>query len=232
MTSSGLSTTPDVPAPATSPPGSRPAGWRPRSEVELAAQQLRAIDRFNTARRLAERAAAAAARSREMRMDATRRLEVLRREHEAVVARSHEQLRLTGDLLCSTAARRVVLAHRNEWFLGKVAKALEDEGLQVVARVDNGADAVGVIVCEQPDLVLVEDALAMVPGEQVVREVRELSPQTLVAAQVQHADRTAAMREAGASLVFTRQVGPLDVAVGVAHLLPDGRPDLLLGRCR
>jgi CheY-like chemotaxis protein len=202
--------------------------WRPRSEVELAAQQLRAIDRFNTARRLAERAAAAASRSREMRMDATRRLEVLRREHAAVVARAHEQLRLTGDLLCTTAAQRVVLAHRNAWFVGKVSRALEDEGLQVVAQVDNGADAVGVIVCEQPDLVLVEETLAMVPGEAVVREVRALSPQTLVAAQVQHADRSAALREAGASLVFTRAVGPLDVALGVASLLPHPLPGRLL----
>lgn len=205
-------------APVSAP--SAAAGWRPRSEVELAAQQLRAIDRFNTSRRLAERAAAVAARSREMRMDATRRLEVLRREHAAVVARAHEQLRLSGDLLCATAARRVVLAHRNEWFLGKVSRALEDEGLQVVARVDNGADAVGVIVCEQPDLVLVEESLAMVPGEEVVRAVRELSPQTLVAAQVQHADRTAALREAGACLVFPRSLGPVDVAIGLASLLP------------
>jgi DNA-binding NarL/FixJ family response regulator len=155
-----------------------------------------------------------------MRMDATRRLEVLRREHEALVSRAHEQLRLTGDLLCATAARRVVLAHRNAWFIGKVARVLEDDGLQVVARVDNGADAVGVVLCEQPDLLLVEETLAMVPGEQVVREVRELSPQTIVAAQVQYADRTAALREAGASLVFTRAVGPLDVALGIASLLP------------
>jgi CheY-like chemotaxis protein len=201
--------------------------WRPRSEVELAAQQLQAIDRFNRSRRLAVQAAAAAARSREMRMDATRRLEVLRREHEALVSRAHEQLRLTGDLLCATAARRVVLAHRNAWFIGKVARVLEDDGLQVVARVDNGADAVGVVVCEQPDLLLVEETLAMVPGEQVVREVRELSPQTIVAAQVQYADRAAALREAGASLVFTRAVGPLDVGLGVASLLPHLLPHQL-----
>ena len=68
---------------ARTPPAPRagqepPPGWRPRSQLDLAAQQLRAIERFNHARRMAESAAAVVARSREMRMDVTRSLEVLR----------------------------------------------------------------------------------------------------------------------------------------------------------
>ena len=192
--------------------------WRPRSELDLADQQLRAIARFNTARRTAEAAAAAVARSREMRMDAARSLEVLRREHDAVVRRAHEQLRVTGNLLRG-AERRVVLAHRNEWFLGKVALSLQDRGFLVVARLDNGADAVGLAAAGQPDLVLVEDTLAMVPGEQVVREVRRFCPETRVVAQVAYGDRVALLLEAGASAVFTRTVPPLAVAQGMVELL-------------
>ena len=193
--------------------------WRPRNELDLAAQQLQAIARFNTARHMAEQAAAAVARSRELRMDVTRSLEVLRREHDAVVARSHEQLRLTGSLLRGSAERRVVIAHRNEWFVGKVANALHDRGLLVVAHVDNGADAIGIAVAEQPDLVVVEDTLAMVPGEQVVRDVREYCPQTFVAAQVAYGDRVGPLVQAGAAAVFTRRTTPLDAVRSMLALL-------------
>ena len=195
------------------------ASCRTRTELDLAAQQLRAIQRFNEARHMAEQAAAAVARSREMRMDAARSLEVLKREHEALVRRADEQLRVTGELLRTTVDQRVVLAHRNAWFVDKVAHDLEDSGLVVVARLDNGADVVGLAVAEQPDLLLVEDTLAMVPGEQVVREVRRFCPETVVAAQVSHGDRIGALLDAGAATVFTRQIPPLAVARGLRDLL-------------
>ena len=209
---------PHVALPPASDPPHDPT-VRARTELDLAAQQLRAITRFNDARRMAEAAAAAVARSREMRMDVTRSLEVLRREHDAVVRRSHEQLRLSGTLLRGTPERRVLIAHRNEWFVGKVARALQDHGLLVVAHVDNGADAVGIAVAEQPDLVVVEDTLAMVPGEQVVREVRSYCPDAVVAAQAAYGDRVDALLHAGASAVFTRGVPPLEVALSMIELL-------------
>ena len=195
------------------------ASCRIRTELDLAAQQLRAIQRFNDARHMAEQAAAAVVRSREMRMDAARSLEVLKREHEALVRRADEQLRVTGELLRTTVDQRVVLAHRNAWFVDKVAHDLEDSGLVVVARLDNGADVVGLAVAEQPDLLLVEDTLAMVPGEQVVREVRRFCPQTVVAAQAAHGDRVGALLDAGAATVFPRQIPPLAVARGLRDLL-------------
>jgi len=206
-------------APSVPTSGSAAPGWRPRTELDLTAQQLQAITRFNDARRMAEAAAAAVARSREMRMDVSRSLEVLRREHDAVVARAHAQLRVTGELLRGTPERRVVIAHRNEWYVGKVANALHDRGLLVVAQVDNGADAIGIAVAEQPDLLLVEDTLAMVPGETVVRDVRRYCPDTFVAAQVAHADRVGAFLEAGAAAVFTRRVPPADAARSLLDLL-------------
>lgn len=194
--------------------------WQPRSELDLAAQQLRAISRFNAARRSAELAAAAVVRSREMRMDAARSLEVMRREHDAVVRRAHEQLRVSGRLVRRGVERRVVLAHRSRWFVDRLARDLQDGGLSVVGRLDNGADAVGLAVAEQPDLLLVEDVLAMVPGEQVVREVRRYCPATLVVAQAAHEARTGPLLEAGATTVFTRQTPPAAVARGLLDLLP------------
>ncbi len=208
------------PSATTARDGERAAPRR-RSELDLAAQQLQAIARFNDARRMAETAAAAVARSREMRMDVSRSLEVLRREHDAVVRRAHDQLRLSGNLLRGTPERRAVIAHRNDWFAGKVAHALQDQGVLVVARIDNGADAVGIALAEQPDLLVVEDTLAMVPGEQVVRDVRTYCPDTLVAAQVAYGDRVQPLLEAGAAAVFTRQVPPLEAARSMLRLLAD-----------
>jgi hypothetical protein len=195
-----------------------PAAWSQRSPGNLVAQQLRAVDAFCRARAVAEAAAEAGSRTRELRMDAARRLEVLRRQHAALVSRSHEQLRLSGDVLGLRRGPRVVVAHRNEWFVGKVTSVLDAHGIEVIAHTDNGADAVGLVVAEACDLVLVEDTLAMLPGEQVVQEVLSYSPDTLVAAQVAHSDRVGAFLAAGASSVFTRQVPPADVALRLAAL--------------
>ena len=183
-----------------------------RTQVALAAQQLAAIEQFLTTRRRAEAIAEDGSLSREQRLDHSRRQEVLQRQHEALIARSHEQLRSAGDPMSSLAQRRLVIAHRNGWFAGKVTEVMRSNGVAVVAAVDNGADAIGVAIAEQPDLVLVEDTLAMVPGETVIREVREFCPATVVAAQVAYGDRVAPLLEAGADAVFTRSVPPSDVA--------------------
>jgi CheY-like chemotaxis protein len=209
-------------APASSPAQGRTSGapaCPARSDLDLAAEQLRAVERFNRARRMREEAAAAAARSRELRMDSARSLEVLRRQHDAVVARADAQLRASGQLLRSTVERRVVVAHRNDWLVRRLQQTLEDRGVLVVARTDNGADAVGLVVAEQPDLLLVEDTLAMLPGVEVVREVRYFSPDTLVAAQAAHGGRVDQLLEAGATTVFTRQVPPHEVARSLLELV-------------
>lgn len=193
--------------------------WRPRTELDLVAQQLRAIERFNCARHAREQAAADRSRTREMRLDASRSMQVLRRQHDALVARADAQLRASGDALHSTRERRAVLAHRSGWFLREVARVLEDRGVSVVAQVDNGADAVGLLVAEQPDLVLVEDALAMARGDDVVREAREFAPGTLVGVHVGSDDRVRPLLEAGAAAVFPRLTRPQEVADQVLRLL-------------
>jgi CheY-like chemotaxis protein len=188
-----------------------------RSELDLAAQQLQAIASFTTPSGWPRRRRGCSAQPRDAHGQ-----HPCAGGHAArargLIARAHEQLRLSGDLLHGTCERRIILAHRNEWFLDRLSRLLEASGWQVVARMDNGADAVGAAVAEQPELLLVEDTLAMVPGEQVVREVRQYCPQTVVAAQVAYSDRVGALLDAGASEVFTRKVPPADVAVRLLEL--------------
>lgn len=210
---------------ATVPLGSAPGDTtlESRSDLDLARQQLAAIDRWHEARRSTQQAAQRSAASREARMDLARRLDVIRAEHRAIVERTDAQLRSSAELLQRTTPRRAVVVHRNTWFMDKVAVDLGLRRIAVVARLTNGAEAVGAVVAEQPDLLLVEDSLPMVSGEDVVREVRAFAPLTRIGAQVAHDDRIAAMLEAGAHSAYTRRVPPADVAAGLADLLPVGR---------
>ena len=192
----------------------------PRSDLDLARQQLEAIDRWHDARRATREGAQRSAASREARMDLARRLDVIRAEHRAIVARTDAQLRSSVELLQRTTPLRAVVVHRNSWFMDKVAADLGLRSIHVVAMLTNGAEAVGAVIAEQPDLLLVEDSLPMMSGEDVVREVRTFAPLTRIGAQVAYDDRIAAMLEAGAHSAYTRRVPPADVAAALAGLLP------------
>jgi CheY-like chemotaxis protein len=199
----------DDPMPAT----------QPRTTLMLMCEQLAAIEGFHAARPSAAAEQTVRRQSRELRMDDARDREVRRREQAALIARSHQQLIEAGEPWQASVAGRAVLAHRNAWFLDKIAEALSSEGILVVAALSNGADAVGCAVAEQPDVMLVDEVLAMLPGEQVVREVRALCPRTVIAAQVESGARVGAMLDAGASPVFTRQVPPAEIAEALLRLV-------------
>ena len=200
-------------------------GTGPRSDLDLARRQLDAIDRWHAARRSAQSAAQLTAASREARMDLARRMDVLRAEHRALVARTEAQLRSSAELLRRPAPGRAIVVHRNSWFTDKVCAELETRHVQVVARLTNGAEAVGAVVAEQPDLLLVEDTLPMLTGEDVVREVRAFAPHTRIGAHVAYDNHVAAMLEAGADCAYTRRVPPAEVAQGLADLvLADRQP--------
>lgn len=199
--------------------GQAPPAWRPVSPVDLAQRQLEAIDRWNRARRASEQTADLLTRTREARLDRDRMLDVTRREHDAIVQRTEAQLRDSARLLRRDASCRAVVVHRNEWFTGKVCAVLEEHGIEVVARLDNGADGVGTCIAEQPDLLLVEDSLPMLSGAQVVRKVVSWSPHTIAAGHVGHDGAVASMLDAGARSAWTRRVPPVDVGLALCRLV-------------
>lgn len=196
--------------------------WQPRPETAVLRAQLRAIDAWNARRRTAEMSAAAAQTaemSREMRLDAARRLDVVRRQQQALIERTAQQMRDSAHVLRSQVQPRAVIVHRNEWFKSKVADGLRTGGVSVVADLDNGADAIGVAVAEQPDLLLTEDKLPMMSGEDVLREVLRFSPATLTAVQASNDWELGPLLDAGARAAFTRRVPPADVARDLCALL-------------
>ena len=135
-----------------------------------------------------------------------------------MVARTERHLQESARLLAARPVRRAVVAHRSDWYVEKLTAALAPLRVEVVARLDNGAEAVGAAVADQPDLMLVEDVLPMLPGETVVREVLMYAPRTLVVAQVAYGDGVSGMLEAGARAVYTRQVPPAEVAAALVRV--------------
>lgn len=199
-------------------PGAFPA----RSPAELISDQLQGIARWHEARRALEQAHAAVGGgqplSRETRLDLDRQMDVVRRQHEAILRCLDDELTSSPRVPRSAAGPRAVLVHRNEWFLGKVVEGLRSGGVEVIALLENGADAVGVAVAEQPDLLFVEDKLPMISGAEVIRQVTRLAPNTLAAAQVAHEAAVTEALEIGARAAFARRVPPADVARDLCRL--------------
>ncbi len=197
-----------------------PRVWHPRGGPEVLADQLRGIAAWNATRRAIEHAEGAIApRSREMRLDVDRRLAVIRRQHEALIRTTEQQLAASARVTRAPAPARALVVHRSEWFTTKLVEGLVEGGIDVVGRLENGADAVGVSVAEQPDLLVLEDKLPMVSGEEVIRQLRELSPMTMSVLQVSFDDDVASALEAGARAAFTRRVPPGEVAREVCQLV-------------
>ena len=182
-----------------------------RTQLELLKAQLAAVDAWNLARRAAPDVDPGTV-SREMRLDLGRQVEARRREHLAVIARAEQHLREAGGDLSAAARRRAVLAHRNAWLRDSVAAKLQDLGVDVVGAFEDGADAAGTVVVEQPDLVLVEDRLPTVSGLELVQRIRAFSPATVVGVQCLDEGGVTTFLQAGAEPVFTRRVPPGDMA--------------------
>ena len=224
MTEAGSARTPSLSPDDPTDRGAAAQDAATSPELVLLRRQLAGLDRWNAARRMQADAADVRQRSREQRLDLARRRDVLREQHRAIVARTEQHMRSSASVLHRTQRPRVVLVHRNAWFVDKITASLVESGLEVVARLSNGAEAVGAVVAEQPDLLLVEDTLPMLPGERVVREVLAYAPETVVAAQVATDAGVAAMLEAGARAAYARRVPPADVAAGIAGLVQQRRP--------
>ena len=200
-----------------------PESFQARPPAQVICDQLRGIALWHEARRALEQAHAAAGAdqplSREMRLDLDRQMVVIRRQHEAMLRLLDDQLTTAPRLPRSAGRPRAVLVHRNEWFLGKLVDGLRSGGVDIIALLENGADAVGVAVAEQPELLFVEDKLPMISGPEVLRQVARFAPSTVTAAQVAHEGAVADALEVGARAAFARRVPPADVARELCRLV-------------
>ncbi len=200
-----------------------PVGWRPRSSVELILDQVRAIgwwvqDPVGHQPACAPKGGRV---PRERRLDLAGELETLRATHAAVLARAELQLAQTGDLMWADSSCRAVLVHRDVWWRERVADCLSALGVQVIAKVGDCVDAVAVLVVEQPDLVVVQDLLPLLPGLQVVRQARRYAPTSLIAAHLLDSRQAQPFLTAGADVAFSRLDRPGEIAEQLVALLRD-----------
>lgn len=187
------------------------------SPTDRILRQVQAIDAWVAGRRERERALQAGRWSRDERMDVARELEVLRLTHEAIKDRccardlDHEiaPMRLPG--------LTAVIAHRHAWFADKLTLLLGTHGVAVVVCTDNGAQALGAVVAEQPDFLLVGDRLAMMPGRALLVEARRYAPGTVLAAQAGDPDQADGL-QCAADAVFLRHHPPAAVSEALVAL--------------
>lgn len=186
------------------------------SPADRIVRQARAIDAWVTARREREQALHAPSMSRDERMDVAREVEALRRTHDAIKGRCASGLDAEMDALRSPGVTAVI-AHRHAWFVDKLALFLSEHGVTVLVSTDNGAEALGAVVAEQPDIVLVGGRLAMMHGSALLAESRLYAPGALIAAQASDPQEGDTLR-AAADSVFLRHHPPAVVADALVAL--------------
>jgi CheY-like chemotaxis protein len=182
----------------------RPRTW---NDIDLALAQLGAIDQWlcDAARTSPPESAG------------------LDRQRCALTARTHEQLMHSGAPLHSDLPRRLVLAHRNDWFVERLEESLRGTGLLMVSRVRDADEAVGCVVAEQPDVLLVEDELPGMEVVALVQEVLRCSPACAVGVRVQDCEQVGRLLDAGGAFVCHRQLPPAEVAQQLVQL---GAPEV------
>ena len=166
--------------------------------AELVEAQLTGIERWNQARRTRLDAANGAGPLRDQRTLTSRRTEALRRQTEAMRRRTELSLQASENLLSRTRTV-VVVAHRQEWTRRALLGAFRSRRPEAdVVEVVDGAEAVGVVVAEQPDLLVLSALLPLMNATEVLPEVRAYSPRTLVVAQAGSLTELEQLQETGA----------------------------------
>jgi CheY-like chemotaxis protein len=191
----------------------------PSTGFDLLCRQVQAIDAWHRRRRIEEQGERWLDVRRQSRVDRNRRGNVLRREHQAILERTDLHLRRSGEPLRAHGPRAVVV-HRHPWVADGLTDALNQRGVDVVATLSNGADAVGAVVVEQPELLVLSEVLSMLSGLEVVREARALSPATVSVVLVEHSYAAAELTAAGAQLTLrhgTRACAAADEIAGAAR---------------
>jgi CheY-like chemotaxis protein len=208
------------------PPASASARepWRPRSDGDLLAAHLRALDLWHEF--MSQPAAIVPGQSREARLDEARRRDVAEREREAMYAWADAALRKPSGLGLG-AVPRVVIAHRHEWLRDKVQLAFCQHDVEVVAAVGDGAEAAAAIVMEQPDLVFLEDLLPSLSGLELIERTRLFAPGALVGAHALGQSGMPPLLEAGARAAFSRRIPPAEIAAELVAYLHGRHADLV-----
>jgi CheY-like chemotaxis protein len=211
---------PSAPLPDRSPGHE---AWRPRSDADLVVAQLRALDQWH--RLFGSGLTVVPGQTREARLDGSRQRDVVERERRAIHRWAEAGLR-DDYPFARGGTPRAVIAHRSEWVRDKVAEGFRAADLEVIAAVDDGAEAAAAIVLEQPDLVFVEDLLPSLSGIEVISRTRLLAPDAMIGAHALGQTGMPPLLDAGARATFSRRIPPAEIAAELVACL-HGRHSVL-----
>jgi DNA-binding response OmpR family regulator len=128
---------------------------------------------------------------------------------------------------------RTVLVVEDEAKIRELLRSyLEREGFTVLSTA-SGAEAIGLAIQAQPDLIVLDLRLPDVPGEEVAREVRRSStvPILMLTAKSAEEDRIRGL-EVGADDYVTKPFSPRELILRVQAILRRGTLEMAAGSCR
>lgn len=114
----------------------------------------------------------------------------------------------------------LVVLHRHAWTAHRVPALLSDGGVVVHVEASDAARAIGVIVAEQPDGVLLSEELPGQSSLEVAERIRRLSPLSCVAVHV-NSQSSAQDFHAVADAIYSRWCDLATIASSLRDLLPE-----------
>lgn len=149
-------------------------------------------------------------------MDVRRQAEVVERVESALqdVLGRHGR----HDAGASPTAR-VVIVHRENWMRARLRTELELLGIRVLGDGEDGAVGLALALVEQPELLFVQDKLAWVTTQDLLRTVRVFARRTTVIVQGDSLAGADDLVAAGATAVYGRGVAVAELAARARELL-------------
>jgi DNA-binding NarL/FixJ family response regulator len=119
---------------------------------------------------------------------------------------------------------RCLVADDHPALLAAVAGYLSENGFEVVGPVSDGRRAVALAADTKPELALVDFRMPRLSGTDLVRELKEVSPDTAIAVYTADADETIAraVMEAGAVALVLKEAPLADVVRALESALAGG----------
>jgi DNA-binding NarL/FixJ family response regulator len=120
---------------------------------------------------------------------------------------------------------RCLVADDHPALVAAVSAVLETEGFDVVARASDGISAVVRAKETRPDVALVDYRMPRLGGVELVEQLRECSPQTLVAVYTADPDQSivGAVFEAGAQALILKDAPLADLGQALETICSGGR---------
>ncbi len=183
--------------------------------MRLVAERSEALTAWRTDMRQRVEAILDAVTDRESQMDARRQVAGLQRAESALQA----CLARRNGTRTDPAVPCAVIVHRSSWMRERVAACLQERGVALVGTAEDGATALGLALVEQPDALLMEARLPWLAPLDVVRDVRQFCPSTVIALQAETSNAREQLLAAGAAVVYTRDTPPAELAADLAARL-------------